>query len=186
MENLKRWLVVALGCVLLGAVHGQELWANTRAGMAPDEVVGLVPNAYRAVGGPDFKAFDNWPGMTLQARVDRVEILGAQARAMFGFTNEGLQRVVLTFDTAGMTVGAFDQQCRTLRAALNARYGPEGSASEEVSGTVYSTGEFKEYLWFSGQTQIRLGCTSSVSSLSPNDPILILGISYHHIGASGL
>lgn len=61
MEHMKRWLVVALGCVLLGPVHGQELWANTRAGMAPDEVVAIVPNAYRAVGGPDFQAFDNCP-----------------------------------------------------------------------------------------------------------------------------
>ena len=181
-----RWCTVALVGMIVGVAQGQELWASTRAGMTPDEVVAMVPNAYRAVGGPDFRAFDEWPGMTLQARVDRVEILGALARAMFGFTSDGLQRVVLGFETDDMTLSAFDRQCSTLRAALNARYGPEGSATEDASGTAYSTGEFKRYLWFSGQTQIQLSCASSVSSLSPNDPILILGIYYHHVGASGL
>jgi hypothetical protein len=186
MNDNRRWLPVLIGCLLLGVVHGQELWSGTRAGMSPDEVVRLVPNAYRTTAGPEFRAFEAWPGMSLQARVDRVEVLGANARVMFGFINNGLERVVLGFSTDGMSISAFDNQCRTLRAALNGRYGPEGSVSEDRRGTAYSDGDFREYLWFSGQTRIELSCTSSVSSLSPRDPILILGIYYHHVGSSGL
>jgi hypothetical protein len=184
MDKL-RLAAVVMCCWLFCFAHAQELWANTRAGMTPDEVVQLVPNAYRATGGPDFKAFDEWPGMTLQARVDHVEVLGARARAMFGFTDNGLGRVVLSFTTDGMSMSAFEGQCRTFRAALNSRYGPEGSVSEERSSTVASEFQFRDYLWFSGETQIKLACSSVSSSLS-RDPIMIMGIYYHHVGSSGL
>jgi hypothetical protein len=180
-----RPVVVVMCCWLFCFTQAQELWANTRAGMTPDEVVQVVPNAYRTTGGADFKAFDKWPGMTLQAEVDHVEVLGARARAMFGFIDNGLGRVVLSFSTDGMSMSAFESQCRTFRAALNSRYGPEGSVSEERSSTVASEFQFRDYQWFSGQTQIKLTCTSRTSSLSP-DSIMILGIYYHHVGSSGL
>lgn len=171
-------------CWVACMAQAQELWADTRAGMTPDEVVQLVPNAYRATQGPDFKAFDDWPGMTLQARVDHVEILGVSAYVLFGFIDNGLERVVLAFSSDGMSRSTHESQCRTFRAALNSRYGPEGSVSEDTSSLLGSDFELLEYLWFSGGTRVRLSCTFLGSA--SRDPVMILTIAYHHLGASGL
>jgi hypothetical protein len=187
MDQYRKWIVLLIGCLLLGVVDGQEMWAGTRAGMSPDEVVQLVPNAYRDTGGldfsgQDFRAFDSWPGMSLQARLERVEMLGQSARVIFGFINNGLERVVLTFFTDGVSPSEFDARCRTLRAALHSGYGPEGSVREEGHGT-FIEGATREYFWILGQTEVKLAC-HSVRVPPSKDWVLVLALVYHHLGSS--